>query len=155
MRVEQKAGKIVFTTPERDEFGETYLCERVINLSTAQRLRDEFDAAIKICESMQGFREQLNDFAEETMERDLRAEGWGPEAAEGSKPELSELLAAYRKLSADMAVLFARKKIQDARVGGQAVGMETYRLIFTGSELGNIWRQMAQVEKLVKQTWYP
>lgn len=55
MRVEQKAGKIVFTTPERDEFGETYLCERVISLSTAQRLRDEFDAAIKVCESMAGF----------------------------------------------------------------------------------------------------
>ena len=94
------------------------------------------------------------------MERDLRAEGWGPEdcyteTAEGSKSELNDLLAAYRQLSADMAVLFARKKIQDARVGGQAVGMETYQLIFTGSELGNIWRQMADIEKLVKQTWYP
>jgi len=90
------------------------------------------------------------------MERDLRAEGWGPEdcypeTAEGSKSELSDLLAAYRQLSADMAVLFARKKIQDARAGGQAV----YRLIFTSSELGNIWRQMAEIEKLVKQTWYP
>lgn len=60
----------------------------------------------------------------------------------------------YRKETAG-AVLFARKRIQDARVGGQTVGMETYRLIFTGSELGNIWRQMAEIEKLVKQTWYP
>ena len=94
------------------------------------------------------------------MERDLRAEGWGPEdcyteTAEGSNSELNGSLAAYRQLSADMAVLFARKKIQEARVGGQAVGMVSYRLIFTGSELGNIWRQMADIEKLAKQTWYP
>lgn len=94
------------------------------------------------------------------MERDLRAEGWGPEDCypetdEGSKSELSDLLAAYRQLAADMAVLFARKKMQDARTGGQAVGMETYRLIFTGSELGNIWKRMEELEKLAKQTWYP
>lgn len=94
------------------------------------------------------------------MERDLKAEGWGPEdcypeTAEGSKSELSDLLAAYRQLSGDMAVLFARKKRRNARVGCQAVGMETYRLTFTGSELGNIWRQMGEIEKLLKQTWYP
>ena len=94
------------------------------------------------------------------MERDLRAEGWGPEDCypetdDGSKSELSDLLATYRKLATDMAVLFARKKIQAARVGGQVVGMETYRLTFTGSELGNIWKQMEELEKLAKQVWYP
>lgn len=94
------------------------------------------------------------------MERDLRAEGWGPEdcypeTAEGSKSESSALLAAFRQLAGDMAVLFARKKIINARVGGQAVGMETYRLTFTGSELGNIWQQMEELEKMAKQVWYP
>ena len=94
------------------------------------------------------------------MERDLRAEGWGPEdcypeTAEGSKSELSDLLAAYRKLAGDMAVLFARKKIVSGLAGGQVVGMETYRLTFTGSELGNIWKQMEGFEKLAKQVWYP
>jgi hypothetical protein len=66
--------------------------------------------------------------------------------------ELSNLLAAYRQLSADMEVLFARKKIQDAGVGGQTIGMETYRLTFTGWELGNIWRQMAEIEELMGQS---
>ena len=94
------------------------------------------------------------------MERDLRAEGWGPEDCypgndEGSKSELSALLAAYRKLACDMSVLFARKKILNARVGGQAVGMEAYKLTFTSSELGNIWQQMEELEKLAKQVWYP
>lgn len=94
------------------------------------------------------------------MERDLRAEGWGPEDCypetdEVSKSELSGLLAAYRQLAADMAVLFARKKIANSLVGGQVVGMETYRLTFTGSELGNIWQRMEELEKLAKQVWYP
>ena len=74
---------------------------------------------------------------------------------DGNVPELSGLLAAYRKLACDMSVLFARKKIFNARVGGQVVGMETYRLTFTGSELGNIWQQMEELEKLAKQVWYP
>lgn len=55
MKVEQQNGKVVITTPERDEFGEINFCDRVLTLNTARRIRDEITAAIKVCESMAGF----------------------------------------------------------------------------------------------------
>jgi hypothetical protein len=60
-----------------------------------------------------------------------------------------DILAAFQQLSINMEVLFARKKVSNTIVGGQVVGMETYRLIFTGAELGNIWRQMGEIEKII------
>ncbi|AJF08220.1 hypothetical protein [Geoalkalibacter subterraneus] len=55
MKVTQKNGQVVLTTPERDEFGKSYFCDRTLELNTARRIRDELNAAIKVCESMAGF----------------------------------------------------------------------------------------------------
>lgn len=50
---------------------------------------------------MKPFNDPINWFAEGNMERDLRAEGWGPEDCypetdEGSKSKLNDLLSAIR-----------------------------------------------------------
>lgn len=54
MKARQENGKVILTTPERDEFGETYFCDRTLGIDTARRIRDELIAAIKVCESMAG-----------------------------------------------------------------------------------------------------
>lgn len=55
MQAKQENGRVVFTTAERNEFGESYFCDRVISLDIARRVRDELTAAISVCESMAGF----------------------------------------------------------------------------------------------------
>jgi len=44
-------GKIIITTIERDEFGESYNCDRQITIDDAIRLRNELEKAIEEAEN--------------------------------------------------------------------------------------------------------
>ena len=57
MKAEQIDGRVAIVTTDLDEFGEQYQTERMMDLESARRLRDELSKAIRVCEEMRGWRD--------------------------------------------------------------------------------------------------
>lgn len=51
MQSREENGSIILATPERDEFGVAYVCERTLSLEVACSLRDELTEAIMSCKA--------------------------------------------------------------------------------------------------------